>query len=34
VLDALSKTGAEEDRAVEASVRERVKRLVDRFPIY
>src|SRR5262249_19922167 len=34
VLDTLSKTGAEQDAAVEASVRERVKRLVDRFPIY
>jgi len=34
VLDVLSKKNAEEDAAVEASVRERVKRLVDRFPIY
>jgi glycine hydroxymethyltransferase len=34
VLDALSKKNAEEDAVVEASVRERVKRLVDRFPIY
>jgi glycine hydroxymethyltransferase len=34
VLDALSKSGAEEDAAAEASVREKVKRLVSRFPIY
>jgi glycine hydroxymethyltransferase len=34
VLDALSKSGAEEDAAAEASVREKVKRLVGRFPIY
>jgi glycine hydroxymethyltransferase len=34
VLDALSKSGAEEDGAAEASVREKVKRLVSRFPIY
>src|SRR5215470_398257 len=34
VLDTLSRKGVEEDAAVEASVRERVKRLVDRFPIY
>jgi hypothetical protein len=30
----LSKSGAEEDAAAEASVREKVKRLVSRFPIY
>ena len=34
VLDALSQKGAEEDAAVEASVRDKVKRLVGRFPIY
>jgi len=34
VLDALSRSGAEEDAAAEASVREKVKRLVGRFPIY
>jgi glycine hydroxymethyltransferase len=34
VLDALSQKGAEEDAAAEASVREKVKRLVGRFPIY
>jgi glycine hydroxymethyltransferase len=34
VLDALSQKGAEEDAAVEASVRSRVKTLVERFPIY
>jgi glycine hydroxymethyltransferase len=34
VLDALSQSGAEEDAAAEASVREKVKRLVGRFPIY
>jgi glycine hydroxymethyltransferase len=34
VLDALSQKGAEEDAAVEASVRDKVKRLVSRFPIY
>jgi len=34
VLDALSHTGTEEDAAVEANVRDKVKRLVDRFPIY
>jgi glycine hydroxymethyltransferase len=34
VLDALSQKGADEDTAVEAAVREKVKRLVDRFPIY
>jgi glycine hydroxymethyltransferase len=34
VLDALSHKGAEEDAGVEAAVREKVKRLVARFPIY
>jgi glycine hydroxymethyltransferase len=34
VLDALSHKGMEEDAAVEANVRDKVKRLVDRFPIY
>jgi len=34
VLGVLSQKGAEEDAAVEASVREKVKRLVGRFPIY
>ena len=34
VLDALSHKGTEEDAAVEANVRDKVKRLVDRFPIY
>ena len=34
VLDALSQKGAEEDAAVEASVRDKVKRLVSQFPIY
>jgi glycine hydroxymethyltransferase len=34
VLDALSQKDAEEDTAVEASVRDKVKRLVGRFPIY
>ena len=34
VLDALSRSGAAEDSAVEAVVRDKVKRLVDRFPIY
>jgi glycine hydroxymethyltransferase len=34
VLDVLSQKGAEEDAAVEASVRAKVKRLVGRFPIY
>lgn len=34
VLDALSQKGAEEDAAVEAGVRDKVKRLVGRFPIY
>jgi glycine hydroxymethyltransferase len=34
VLDALSHKGAEEDAAVEAQVRDKVKRLISRFPIY
>jgi glycine hydroxymethyltransferase len=34
LLDALSQKGAEEDAAAEASVREKVSRLVGRFPIY
>ena len=34
VLDALSEKGVEEDAAVAANVRGRVKRLVGRFPIY
>jgi len=34
VLDVLSKKNAEEDASVEAAVREKVKRLVSRFPIY
>ena len=34
VLDALSLKGAEEDTQAEAGVREKVKRLVSRFPIY
>jgi glycine hydroxymethyltransferase len=34
VLDVLSQKGVEEDALVEAAVRERVKALVTRFPIY
>jgi glycine hydroxymethyltransferase len=34
VLDALSQKGVEEDARVEAAVRDKVKRLVARFPIY
>ena len=34
VLDALAHKGVEEDPAVEATVREKVKRLTGRFPIY
>ncbi len=34
VLDVLSHKDAEEDAAVEAAVREKVKALIDRFPIY
>jgi glycine hydroxymethyltransferase len=34
VLDVLSQNSAEEDTAIEAAVRDKVKRLVGRFPIY
>jgi len=34
VLDALAQNGADEDAQAEASVRDKVKRLVSRFPIY
>jgi glycine hydroxymethyltransferase len=34
VLDALSRKGVEADEATEAAVRDKVKRLVGRFPIY
>jgi glycine hydroxymethyltransferase len=34
VLDALAKKGAEEDSVVEGGVRDKVKRLTARFPIY
>src|SRR5712671_4698836 len=34
VLDALSRKGAEADEATEAAVRDKVKRLLARFPIY
>jgi glycine hydroxymethyltransferase len=34
VLDALAQKGTEEDAAVETTVRAKVKRLVERFPIY
>jgi glycine hydroxymethyltransferase len=34
VLDALSRNGAERDSLAEAAVREKVKKLVRRFPIY
>jgi glycine hydroxymethyltransferase len=34
VLDALSQKSAEEDVAVEAQVRDKVRRLISRFPIY
>jgi glycine hydroxymethyltransferase len=34
VLDVLSQKGAEEDALIEGAVRERVKALVTRFPIY
>jgi hypothetical protein len=30
----LGQKGVEEDALIEASVRERVKQLIDRFPIY
>ena len=34
VLDALARSGTEQDTQAEASVRDKVKRLVGRFPIY
>src|SRR4051812_22935191 len=34
VLDGLSRQGAEQDAAVEGAVRDKVKRLISRFPIY
>jgi glycine hydroxymethyltransferase len=34
VLDVLSQKGAEEDSSVETAVRDKVKRLIGRFPIY
>ena len=34
VLDVLAQNSAEEDAAVEATVRDKVKRLISRFPIY
>jgi glycine hydroxymethyltransferase len=34
VLDALAQKGADEDALAEASVREKVGRLISRFPIY
>ena len=34
VLDALSHKNSDEDAAVEAAVRDKVKRLISRFPIY
>jgi glycine hydroxymethyltransferase len=34
VLDALSQQGTEQDAATEAQVRDKVKRLISRFPIY
>jgi glycine hydroxymethyltransferase len=34
VLDVLSQKGVEEDSLVETAVRDKVKRLLDRFPIY
>src|SRR5204863_2617985 len=34
VLDALSQKGVEQDAAIETSVREKVARLIARFPIY
>jgi glycine hydroxymethyltransferase len=34
ILDALSQAGTDEDAGVEAAVRDKVKRLVARFPIY
>jgi glycine hydroxymethyltransferase len=34
VLDVLSQKGVEADSLVETAVREKVKRLISRFPIY
>ena len=34
VLDVLSQKGAEEDSLIEATVRDKVKALISRFPIY
>jgi glycine hydroxymethyltransferase len=34
VLDVLSQKGVEEDSLIEATVREKVKKLVRRFPLY
>jgi glycine hydroxymethyltransferase len=34
VLDGLSRHGVEQDAAIEGAVREKVKRLISRFPIY
>ncbi len=34
VLDVLAQKGVDEDALIEATVREKVKRLLDRFPIY
>jgi glycine hydroxymethyltransferase len=34
VLDVLAQKGVEEDALIEATVRDKVKRLLDRFPIY
>jgi glycine hydroxymethyltransferase len=34
VLDGLSQKGVEQDAALEAAVRDKVKRLISRFPIY
>jgi glycine hydroxymethyltransferase len=34
VLDVLSQKSVEEDSLIEASVRDKVKRLLERFPIY
>ncbi|MGZ8309559.1 MAG: serine hydroxymethyltransferase, partial [Rhodoplanes sp.] len=34
VLDVLAQKGVEEDALIEAAVREKVKRLLARFPIY
>jgi glycine hydroxymethyltransferase len=34
VLDGLSRNGVEQDAAIESAVRDKVKRLISRFPIY